>query len=162
MLGALHKVTGDGELVFPRWKPGRVMERLTRNLGFQVRMHDIRRTGATMAAEHLDTDLIVISAILNHTLPGPAATMIYNRASYYQQKAKALQRWADYLDKVVSEEKAKVVNVSEGQSAFPMAAERAAPIRGLIKSQVTPSVCSWQTAPASLSLSNLIIEVEPD
>lgn len=36
----------------------------------------------------------VVSRILNHTPPGPAVTLVYNRNAYLPQKRSALDAWA--------------------------------------------------------------------
>lgn len=60
--------------------------------------HDLRRTGATiMASERLRISNDIIGRILNHTTPGTATTLIYNRYAYSREKRKALQEWASYV-----------------------------------------------------------------
>jgi integrase len=62
------------------------------------RLHDLRRTTATMLAEELDVRSEVIEAILNHISgkkDGIAGN--YNRAEYREQKRGALEGWALYL-----------------------------------------------------------------
>ena len=60
--------------------------------------HDFRRTGATtMASERLSVPTDIIARILNHTTPGSATTLIYNRHDYAHEKRQALQRWAMFL-----------------------------------------------------------------
>lgn len=61
-------------------------------------VHDLRRTFATLAAEHELIEPHIIEAILNHTSGhrnGVAG--IYNRAVYREPKRIGLQRWADWL-----------------------------------------------------------------
>jgi integrase len=76
------------------------------------RWHDLRRTFATFAAEHLETPQAVVEAVLNHksgTTSGLAG--VYNRAKYTKQKAASLQAWANLVDRITGE--ADVANVVE-------------------------------------------------
>ena len=76
------------------------------------RLHDCRRTCATGMAE-LGVNPWIIEAVLNHyskstlgnvELPGHKASVagIYNRAKYTDEMRSALQRWADYLEKITA------------------------------------------------------------
>ena len=68
------------------------------------RWHDLRRTFATFAAEHLETPQAVVEAVLNHksgTTSGLAG--VYNRAKYTKQKAASLQAWANLVDRITGE-----------------------------------------------------------
>jgi integrase len=63
------------------------------------RLHDLRRTTATMMADKLGVLPHIVEAILNHASghkAGPAG--IYNRAKYLDQMRDALFRWADYVE----------------------------------------------------------------
>ena len=62
------------------------------------RLHDLRRTAATMMA---DSGVLphIIEAILNHVSGHKSGVAgIYNRARYEGEMRSALQRWADYID----------------------------------------------------------------
>ena len=62
------------------------------------RLHDLRRTAATMMAE-LGILPHIIEAILNHVSGHKSGVAgIYNRARYEPEMRSALQRWADWLD----------------------------------------------------------------
>jgi len=62
------------------------------------RLHDLRRTTATMMAE-LGILPHIIEAILNHVSGHKSGVAgIYNRARYTDEMRLALQRWADHLD----------------------------------------------------------------
>jgi integrase len=62
------------------------------------RLHDIRRTVATMMAERLGVLPHIIEAVLNHVSGHKAGVAgIYNRATYASQMQEALERWADYV-----------------------------------------------------------------
>lgn len=74
----------------------RAFARLMKDLGLEdLTVHDLRRTGATMlTSERLAVIGEIVSRILNHTPPGPAVTLIYNRNSYLSQKRAALDAWS--------------------------------------------------------------------
>jgi hypothetical protein len=54
-----------------------------------------------MMGEELGVFPHIIEAILNHVSGHKAGVAgIYNRARYYTEMREALQRWADYIDKL--------------------------------------------------------------
>ncbi|QEE37989.1 MULTISPECIES: site-specific integrase [unclassified Methylobacterium] len=62
------------------------------------RLHDLRRTAATMMADVLKVQPHVIEAILNHTSGSKASVAgIYNRAQYRDEKRDALDLWGRYV-----------------------------------------------------------------
>jgi integrase len=64
------------------------------------RIHDLRRTAATMMAE-LGVLPHIIEAVLNHVSGHKGGVAgIYNRARYEGEMRTALQRWADHVDKI--------------------------------------------------------------
>jgi integrase len=64
-------------------------------------LHDLRRTAATGMAE-LGALPHIIEAILNHVSGHRAGVAgIYNRARYEGEMLDALERWADYIGKIV-------------------------------------------------------------
>jgi integrase len=64
------------------------------------RIHDLRRTCATGMAE-LGVQPHIIEAVLNHVSGHKSGVAgIYNRARYEGEMRAALQRWADYVDKI--------------------------------------------------------------
>ena len=66
------------------------------------RLHDLRRTCATGMAE-LGVQPHIIEAVLNHVSGHKGGVAgIYNRAKYADEMRTALQRWADYLDKITA------------------------------------------------------------
>jgi integrase len=66
------------------------------------RLHDLRRTAATMMAE-LGVLPHIIEAILNHVSGHKAGVAgIYNRARYLDEMREALQRWGDKVDEIVA------------------------------------------------------------
>jgi integrase len=70
------------------------------------RFHDLRRTLRTGLAS-LGVAHEVAELCIGHTLPGLVQT--YNRHGYRQEKAQALQRWADHLMGLVYADGDKVV-----------------------------------------------------
>ena len=65
-------------------------------------LHDLRRTVATNLAERLRIEPHVIEAVLNHISGHRAGVAgVYNRAIYREQKAEALQRWADLVQTII-------------------------------------------------------------
>ena len=66
------------------------------------RLHDLRRTAATMMAE-LGILPHIIEAILNHGSGHKSGVAgIYNRARYQEEMRSALQRWADRVDAITT------------------------------------------------------------
>ena len=62
--------------------------------------HDLRRTGATYMASSLKVERYIISQILNHTSDNGgagAATNIYARYDYLEEKRTALIAWSEFL-----------------------------------------------------------------
>lgn len=91
--------TGAG----PIWAPQKAAERIRQRSGVAFRLHDIRRTVATGLAA-LGTPPAIVSAVLGHTPPGPAATQVYNRYAPVREMRVALEAWAAHLAGVVSGE----------------------------------------------------------
>lgn len=67
-------------------------------------LHDIRRTGKTAMAEHIDVRHEVSEAILNHGKKD--MDKVYNNAQYVQQKLEAITKWESYVLRAVSEDTA--------------------------------------------------------
>ena len=91
--------------------PVQWMKRATKKIREQsgvsdFRLHDLRRTAATYMAG-LSVDRTVLGKILNHKgLSGDGqVTAIYDRYEYFDEKREALQRWADHLDQVLTDDK---------------------------------------------------------
>jgi integrase len=64
------------------------------------RLHDLRRTAATMMME-LGTAPHVVEAVLNHVSGSRAGIAgIYNRAKLVEPMREALQKWADYVEEI--------------------------------------------------------------
>ena len=60
--------------------------------------HDLRRTAATRMNE-LGVAPHVVEKILNHSMQGVMA--VYNKAEYAEERAAAMQTWADALERIV-------------------------------------------------------------
>jgi integrase len=77
--------------------------------------HDLRRTCATGMAD-IGIAPHIIEACLNH-LSGHKSGVagIYNRAVYAAEKADALQRWADHVERIVTGKPAKVIKLRAEQ-----------------------------------------------
>lgn len=70
-----------------------------------IRLHDLRRTGATGLAQ-LGFSGEIISRVLNHTpASGAAVTAIYNRHRYMAEKGTALNAWAMRFTEIVEGKK---------------------------------------------------------
>jgi integrase len=75
-------------------------------------IHDLRRTAATLMAEHGVLPHI-LSAILGHTaaaavsvMPSSTVTKIYNRYAYLEERRQALEAWAQYVVSLERKKKA--------------------------------------------------------
>lgn len=74
-------------------------------------LHDLRRTAATGMAD-LGILPHVIEAVLNHVSGSRAGVAgIYNRAAYREEGRTALERWAVYIEGIVSGQPANVINI---------------------------------------------------
>lgn len=116
MLTELKTLAGESEHVLPgRNKPKQpvtktVLNSTLRSLEFGIAhftIHDSRRTASTMLHEmgwHSD----VIEKALGHEIGGVRG--IYNRAQYADQRREMLQQWADFVDKVMTEQKVILAN----------------------------------------------------
>jgi integrase len=108
----------DGEFVFTqsngqpfhRWSFAK--DALDQRLGDKLKhwtQHDLRRTVATQMAE-IGTPPHIVESLLNHVSGHKAGIGgIYNRANYAAPKRIALQKWADYVEALVSGKKSTTV-----------------------------------------------------
>jgi integrase len=89
---------------FSEWSVAKAA--MDKQLGSAVapwRLHDLRRTAATMMADRLGILPHVIETILNHTGGHKAAEAgIYNRARYSAEVRDALTKWADHVASLTS------------------------------------------------------------
>ncbi len=103
-LGEVYLTDGDH-----RRSPARVvMEKMYLRKHLAPRFNetllaDLTAEAVTVAfRERLSIIGEIVSRILNHTPPGPAVTLIYNRNSYLPQKRAALEAWAGEVERVAS------------------------------------------------------------
>lgn len=61
--------------------------------------HDLRRTAQTHLLDTLDVDETIAERVLNHKVQG--VRRHYDRGERLRQRKEALQRWADWIDRVV-------------------------------------------------------------
>lgn len=97
---------GRGEGGFSGWSKAKAdLDKRIAASGATVapwRLHDLRRTAATMMAEDLAVLPHVIEAVLNHVSGHRSGVAgVYNRASYRNEKREALNRLADHVESVV-------------------------------------------------------------
>lgn len=85
----------ENAVPFGNWT--RNKDRLTDASGVEdYRLHDLRRSWATIAAEELDVSPHIIEAVLAHAT-GTAVGRIYNRAVYFDQMRKALLAFEEWM-----------------------------------------------------------------
>ena len=78
-------------------------------------LHDVRRTAAS-GMQRLGTPVEVIEQVLNHrsgTFRGIVG--VYQRHDYIDERRTALQRWADFVEQLVSGEKRETVVPMRGR-----------------------------------------------
>jgi integrase len=98
--GGRDLIFGLGRGGFTSWSDGKAVLDEQANLKADWRLHDLRRTAATMMAE-LGVLPHIIEAILNHVSGHRAGVAgVYNRAKYEAEMRQALQRWADHIDPI--------------------------------------------------------------
>jgi integrase len=99
-------VFGRGPTGFQGWSQSK--RRLDARLGFARSwdLHDLRRTVETRLAE-LGVPKDLSNRILNHAA-GPI-TETYDHHAYLVEKAGALQRWADEIDRIVTSSEPRIV-----------------------------------------------------
>jgi integrase len=74
------------------------------------RLHDLRRTVATVMADRLGVLPHVIEAVLNHVSGHKSGVAgVYNRAGYQREVRAALLVWADHLESIVHGAERKIV-----------------------------------------------------
>ena len=80
-------------------------------MGFNFRPHDLRRTCATNLSK-LGVDNDTIAMILYHSLSRLHMTLVYNRWERLPEMSRALERWGERLERMVTgRESAKVVKI---------------------------------------------------
>jgi integrase len=67
------------------------------------RIHDLRRTFATIATGELGIEPQVVDKILNHSTGAVAGVAaVYQRAQYLDKRKDAMERWASFVDRLTS------------------------------------------------------------
>jgi integrase len=100
---------GDDHRGFSGWSKAkaaldeRIVKMRRKRAKFDWRLHDLRRTAATVMAERLGVLPHIVEVILNH-MDGHRAGVagVYNRAKYEAQVRKALQGWAEHVETITS------------------------------------------------------------
>jgi integrase len=100
-LALLPECAGDyvfGKRGFVSWSRGKsALDAVSGVAGW--RLHDIRRTVATMMADKLGVLPHIIEAVLNHFSGHKSGVAgVYNRARYENDMRCALERWAQYVE----------------------------------------------------------------
>jgi integrase len=79
------------------------------------RLHDLRRTAATVMPDKLGVQPHIVEAILNHVSGHKAGVAgVYNRATYEREVRAALLLWADHVRSIVEGSERKVVPLRTG------------------------------------------------
>jgi integrase len=91
---------GDGYRIWAHAKA-----KLDERLGASVQawtVHDIRRTFATYCGDVIKVDPHVVEALLNHVAKKTRDAQTYNRATYSDERADALESWAKHVANLVA------------------------------------------------------------
>jgi integrase len=122
ILDELEPLTGSGRLLFPSLRTtsrpisDNTLNAALRRLGFdkdEMTAHGFRSMASTRLNE-LGFDPDVIEAQLAH-VDGNSVRRIYNRAEYLKRRQTMMQAWADYLDGLKADRKAKVTAIRKGR-----------------------------------------------
>jgi len=111
VLGDGPRRNGDNHRGFSGWSKAkaaldrRIIEGRGKADQLEWRLHDLRRTGATVMVDRLGVLPHVVEAILNHVSGHRAGVAgVYNRAKYEVEMGEALVRWGDYIKTIMSTE----------------------------------------------------------
>lgn len=116
-LRRVQPLTGHGRYVFPSMLTGErpmsdnTVNTALRRMGFtnsEMTAHGFRAMARTIMGEHLDVDSETIEAQLAHGKAGPLGTA-YDRTTYMAQRRAMMNTWADYLDKLRSDDDAVAI-----------------------------------------------------
>ena len=94
---------GDNERGYSGWSKSKngLDQRIMAKPLPDWRLHDLRRTAATVMADRLGVLPHIIEAVLNHVSGHRAGVAgVYNRAKYEGDMREALQRWADHVQAI--------------------------------------------------------------
>jgi integrase len=114
LLRKLYPFTGHSVLVFPgershdRPISDNTLRAALLTLGYGPTVqtvHGFRASARTLLAEILEVDPLVIEAQLAHAVKD-ANGRAYNRTQYVNQRRQMMQRWADYLDALLEQNRA--------------------------------------------------------
>jgi integrase len=112
-------VFGRGEGGFSGWSQCKA--RLDGRLGDTVApwtLHDLRRTFATLAADHEFAPPHIIEAMLNHQSGSKAGIVgVYNRANYERGKRTLADRYGEHIAALVQDRASNIVPLSTGFAA---------------------------------------------
>jgi integrase len=111
----LQAVPRTGERVFPHGLRGSFEQSRTASGVDYFRAHDLRRTCGTGLAQ-LGVDRTTIKKVLNHSERGDV-TAIYDRHGYDDEKRDALTRWDKRIERILSGERAKVIEMPSARSS---------------------------------------------
>lgn len=94
---------GDPALVFGKMDYGRIKQELDAKVSFpKWTFHDLRRTAAS-GLQRTGAPVPVIEKILNHTSGAFVGIVaVYQKHGYDAEKAAALQRWSDHVERLVT------------------------------------------------------------
>lgn len=121
LLRKLHPLTGHGVLVFPgershdRPISDNTLRAALLTLGYGPTVqtvHGFRATARTLLAEVLEVDPLVVEAQLAHAVKD-ANGRAYNRTQYVNQRRQMMQRWADYLDVLSTQNRTTTVPLGQ-------------------------------------------------
>lgn len=108
ILRDLHKLTGNGEYVFPSARSAKrpmsdnaILAALRRmEITAEVATgHGFRASFRTLGAEQLKFPVEWLEMQLGHRVKDPLGTA-YNRTSFLPERRKMMQRWSDYCDRL--------------------------------------------------------------
>lgn len=118
ILGQVKKLSPDSEYLFPAIKgegsmDPRLITRWCRKIQDELGIekfnpHDLRRTCATGLGA-LGVDRFTIGKILNHSDSG--VTGVYDVHEYFEQKKKALDKWARHLNNLIEGRPGKIISI---------------------------------------------------
>ena len=105
-LAILREQPREGDKVFESFGSwGRAKERLDRKLGNDVapwRLHDLRRLVSTTMHDKLGVAPHVVESVLGHVGHQGGVAGVYNKADYLDERRRALEKWADYVEGIVT------------------------------------------------------------
>jgi integrase len=112
-----EQILGFGRKGFSGWAQAKLDldAAITKQTGKALapwRIHDLRRSYVTHAAEVVGTEPHIIEAVVNHISGHKAGISgVYNRARYENQKRQALDLWGERLLEWVGEKESNVVSL---------------------------------------------------